>query len=53
MKYDQYKELANTCANYDEADQFIKTIADDEGISAKQYCNLRYIAIQSAYEAQL
>lgn len=53
MKYDQYKTLANTCASYEEADQLIKTIADDEGISARQYCNLRYIAIQSAYEAQL
>lgn len=53
MVYENYKNLANSCANYEEADQLIKTIADDERISAKQYCNLRHIAIKSAYEAQL
>ena len=53
MVYENYKSLANSCASYEEADQLIKTIADDERISAKQYCNLRYIAIQAAYEAQI
>lgn len=53
MVYKNYKNLANSCASYEEADQLIKTIADDERISAKQYYNLRHIAIKSAYEAQL
>ena len=53
MDYENYQSLANSCTSYEEADQLIKTIADDERISARQYCNLRHIAIKSAYEAQL
>ena len=53
MDYETYKILANSCTSYEEADQLIKTIADDERISARQYCNLRHIAIESAYEAQI
>lgn len=30
MVYENYKNLANSCASYEEADQLIKTIADDE-----------------------
>ena len=53
MVYETYKSLANSCTSYEEADQLIKTIEDDERISAKQYYDLRYIAIESAYEAQI
>ena len=53
MVYENYKNLANSCTSYEEADQLIKTIEDDERISAKQYYALRHIAITSAYEAQI
>lgn len=49
MKYQEYKTAALHCANYAEADQLIKTIADDETISSRQYCALRYLAIKAAY----
>ena len=53
MVYENYKSLANSCTSYEEADQLIKAIEDDERISARQYYDLRHIAIESAYEAQI
>ena len=49
MNYQEYKTAALHCANYAEVDQLIKIIADDETISSRQYCALRYIAIKAAY----
>ena len=49
MKYRDYKDTALRCTNYEEADQLIKTIADDNTISDRQYYDLRHIAIESAY----
>lgn len=49
MTYQDYKDAALRCTNYEEADQLIKTIADDDTISDRQYDALRRIAIESAY----
>ena len=53
MVYENYKNLANSCTSHEEAVQLIKIIEDDERISARQYYDLRHIAITSAYDAQI
>lgn len=50
MTYADYIEAAETCCNYTEAERIITIAADDEKISARQYYNIRHLAIRAAYE---
>ena len=50
MKYKEYRERANYIRTEKELADFIEAIGNDfENISAKQYCNLRHIAIAIYY----
>ena len=48
---ENYKDqIAMGFINEKELDEFLNTIADDEKLSARQYCSLRYLAIERFYE---
>lgn len=51
--YEGYKALALECETATDCNNLIKTIADDERISARQYEMLRYLAIKTTYENSL
>ena len=51
MKMENYKDqIAMGFINEKELDEFLNTIADDEKLSARNYCHLRHLAIQRFYE---
>ena len=50
MTYEKAKEIAKSARSYDDVDNFLKQIELDKNITDKQYYNLKYIAIRSAYE---
>ena len=49
MTYQEYLEIANSCATPEEAENIISIAADDYTLSARQYCHIRHIAINNAY----
>ena len=49
MTYQEYMDLANSCTTPEEADELINMAADDDTLSARKYFNIRYAAIESAY----
>lgn len=51
MAYEKAKEIAKSICSYEEADNFLKQIEINESITDRQYYNLKYIAIESAYDS--
>lgn len=49
MSYQEYLEIAESCATPEEAEKLINQAADDYTLSARQYCHIRHIAIENAY----
>lgn len=49
MTYQEYMQAAKGCTTPDEAEKLINMVADDYTITARQYCNIRYVAINTAY----
>lgn len=49
MTYQEYLDLASSCTTPEEAESLINQAADDYTLSARQYCHIRYIAIENAY----
>ena len=49
MTYQEYLETANSCTTLEEAEKLINQAADDYTLSARQYCHIRHIAIENAY----
>jgi hypothetical protein len=49
MSYQEYLEIARGCATAEEAEKLINQAADDYTLSARQYFNIRYLAIKNAY----
>ena len=49
MTYGEYMNLAKHCTTAEEAEVLISQAADDYTLSARQYFNIRYVAIKSAY----
>ena len=50
MTYQEYIQTANSCTTPEEAEKLINQAADDYTLSARQYCNIRHIALESAYQ---
>ena len=50
MTYQDYLKAAKDCTTPGDAEKIISQAADDYTLSARQYQNIRYIAIKSAYE---
>ena len=50
MTYQEYMVAAKSCTTPKEADAIINKAADDYTLSARQYFNIRYLAIKSAYQ---
>ena len=50
MTYREYMKTAETCRTAHDAQRLIDQAADDTTISARQYHNIRYTAIKSAYQ---
>lgn len=49
MTYREYLESAKSCTTVEEAEKLIRQAADDYTLSARQYCHIRHIAIESGY----
>ena len=49
MSYMEYLEIANNCTTPEEAESIINQAADDYTLSARQYYNIRHVAIKNAY----
>ena len=49
MTYQEYLESAESCTTIEEAEKLISQAADDYTLSARQYHNIRHIAIENAY----
>lgn len=49
MSYQEYLEIARGCTTAEEAEKLINQAADDYTLSARQYCHIRHIAIENAY----
>lgn len=49
MTYNEYLNRAKHCTTVDMAESLIDRAAEDYTLSARQYCNIRRIAIETAY----
>lgn len=49
MTYQEYIAEAESCTTPAEADAIINLAADDYTLSARQYLNIRYIALDHGY----
>lgn len=53
MTYSDYLTAARACASDADVDKLLKIVEEDESISDRRYYNIRYVAIKSAYEANI
>jgi hypothetical protein len=49
MTYQEYLQAAKSCVTPEEAEKIINQAADDDTVSARQYFNIRHLAIKNAY----
>lgn len=50
MTYKEYMQAAKSCTTPEKAEKLINQAADDYTLSARQYCNIRHVAIENAYK---
>lgn len=53
MTYTEARKAAEACTNYDEVEELLHDIEDDETISDPQYYTLKYIAERAADAHQI